>query len=288
MRDKSWPALDIRFSETDAAGDPDGYFAAFLDDHAPTAILETSTDGRPVWRVFFASAAARDRARAAMAIDWPQLAVKAVDVPDEHWAAKSQAALTAIQVDRIIVTPPWDVARAHQIREPGSMVVLIEPSMGFGTGHHESTRLCLAALQRVDLAGKTVLDLGTGSGVLAIAAALLGCTRAVALDNDPDAVAAAEQNVALNGVQQRIVVRQEDLVSRPPAQADVVVGNLTGALLRRHAGVVQSQLAPGGLLILSGFTEDEALAVEHAFAPLPVVRADRENGWLALTLQSIA
>ena len=156
--------------------------------------------------------------------------------------------------------------------------------MGFGTGHHESTRLCLAALQRTPLAGRSVVDVGTGSGVLAIAAARLGAAHA-----------SASTTIATRSTRPRPTSRSTrsppgaSRCARPTCSprrcrsADVVLGNLTGALLRRAAATLSTAIARGGVLIVSGFTEDERLAIEHAFAPLAVVHAESEHGWLALT-----
>jgi ribosomal protein L11 methyltransferase len=246
------------------------------------------------WRVFFASAEARDGARAALvASAWGvRVDLTTVDVEDEGWAERSQAALRAVQVGRLIIAPPWDVptAVAHGEADADAdaaapLLVIIEPSMGFGTGHHQSTRLCLHALQAIDLAGRRVLDLGTGSGVLAIAAAMLGADSVLALDDDRDAVDAARGNVRLNGMDARVSVQQADLTAIEPPRADVVLANLTGALLMRHAASIVRHLTPGGLIVLSGFTDDERFAVAHAFRDLRLLRDDREDGWLGLTLQ---
>jgi ribosomal protein L11 methyltransferase len=294
---KRWPALDIHVGpdiRRDAGADRAGLFAAWLDDHAPTAITELDGAGADTlaWRVFFATDEARASAAQALgnAPEWRGATASPVDVDDEAWAERSQASLTAIRVGRIVVTPPWDTANAALLArgtlgQPDSLVLVIEPSMGFGTGHHESTRLCLAALQRVPLAGRSVLDVGTGSGVLAIAATRLGAARAVGIDDDRDAIASAAANVALNGLPAgRVEMRQRDLLAQTLPVADVVLGNLTGALLRRAAATLIAAVSPGGALIVSGFTEDERLAIEHAFAPLVVAAAEQERGWLALML----
>ena len=282
---KTWPALDLTLTSTAAADDAAGHLAAFLDDYAPTAIVDTSTPSELAWRVFFATPEARQTAASALARERGDVRVGVIDVPDEQWAERSQASLRAIRIGRLVVAPPWDVDAAHGRDGSDAILVVIEPSMGFGTGHHESTRLCLHALQQIDLRAKTMIDLGTGSGVLAIAAARLGCAHAVAVDDDGDAVDAARLNVARNGVADRVDVRQADLSGDPTLRGDVVVGNLTGALLRRLAGTVMACVAPGGTLVLSGFTRDERVAVEHAFQPLTVHRADEESGWIALTLR---
>jgi ribosomal protein L11 methyltransferase len=294
---KTWPALDLTADRAALTlDDPEGRLGAWLDDHPVSAILERPEHSRDTlaWRVFLSTAIARDAALQALGQEasWRVLDAVAVDVPDEEWAQRSQAALTAIRVGRLVVTPPWDAsaadAEADAIRAEGldPIVVTIEPSMGFGTGHHESTRLCLGSLQRQTLTGRSVLDLGTGSGVLAIAAARLGCRQALAVDDDEDALDAARGNITLNAVTATVETRLADLGSTPLPQADVVLGNLTGALLRRQAARIAACVSPAGILILSGFTEDEQLAVTAAFEPLIVSHAYAESGWLALTLQA--
>jgi ribosomal protein L11 methyltransferase len=317
---KRWPALDIRIGHdaaSDAAprhgsgrdgavrdgvdrhgADRAGLFAAWLDDYAPTAITELDGgDDLLAWRVFFMSDEARTIAAQALAAapEWPDARAASIDVDDEAWAERSQASLTAIRVGRIVVTPPWDAAGAATLAGDAAaeataggppIVITIEPSMGFGTGHHESTRLCLAAIQRTPLAGRSVVDVGTGSGVLAIAAALLGARPVVAIDDDRDALESALGNVGLNQLAAGAVeARVGNVLAEALPVADVVLGNLTGALLRRAAATLLAAVAPGGSLIVSGFTEDERLAVEHAFAPLTVTAAESEHGWLALTFR---
>ena len=303
---KRWPALDIRLGAGSEAGavagresqtDRAGLFAAWLDDFSPTAISELDAPGDDTlaWRVFFASDEARTIAARALAAApaWTGATAASIDVDDEAWAERSQASLTAIRVGRIVITPPWDLegaaalAREAAVEAPVGaadlVTIVIEPSMGFGTGHHESTRLCLAALQRTPLGGRSVVDVGTGSGVLAIAAARLGAAHAVGLDDDRDALDSATANVALNAMPAgRVEMRQANLLAEALPVADVVLGNLTGALLRRAAATLSTAIAPGGVLIVSGFTEDERLAIEHAFAPLTIVHAESEHGWLAL------
>jgi ribosomal protein L11 methyltransferase len=169
---------------------------------------------------------------------------------------------------------------------PDSTVIVIEPSMGFGTGHHASTRLCLAALQKLDLGGRRVLDLGTGSGVLAIAAVLLGAQSVVAVEVDADALDSARQNAVRNHTDHAITFELADYRTANLARADLVMANLTGAILLNTLARVLDLVEPGGLLILSGFTSEELVArPDGPVATSPGVRLiDQvdEEGWRCL------
>jgi ribosomal protein L11 methyltransferase len=263
---RTWPALDIHpVSEL---------VQAALVDYEATAVDERSSED---WRVFFTTADERARAGAALHIQFPDLTITPIDVPDENWAARSQASLRAVHVGNIVVAPPWDVPAGP------ALVIVIQPSMGFGTGHHATTRLCLAALQRLDLRGKSVLDVGTGSGVLAIAASLLGAGHVVAIDDDADAISSARENVELNPLSD-VALSVADLRSATIAPADVVLANLTGGLLTAAAPTLQGLTARGGRLILSGLMAAEEPDVLTAFAPWRVEHRMEEDEWVCLTI----
>jgi ribosomal protein L11 methyltransferase len=155
--------------------------------------------------------------------------------------------------------------------------------MGFGTGHHATTRLCLAALQQFDVRGRTVVDVGTGSGVLAIAASLLGAARVVAIDDDPDAVEAARENVQRNSA--RVDLMVADFRTLAMSRFDLVLANLTGRLIIDAAGRLQDLAARRGPVILSGFTVPEEPAVLAAFPRLRLLERAQEDEWVCLTLQ---
>ena len=271
---RHWPALDVGCLK--ALTSPDAGAAelllAALTDFEIAAIDETDNER---WRVFFTSSAERDRAAGALRARFPDLSFTAAEVPDEDWAARSQADLRAVRVGRVIVAPPWDVP----------VVVTVQPSMGFGTGHHATTRLCLDALQRLDLTGKTVIDVGTGSGVLAIAASRLGAANVIAIDDDPDAVQAAQENVVLNPGA-RVVLDVRDLREAQAAWADVVLANLTGAVLVSAAPQLRLLTGEGGRLILSGFMTSEEHDVLAAFGRFAVEHRAEEGEWICITLRS--
>ena len=264
---RTWPALDIHpISEL---------LQAALVDYDATAVDERSPDE---WRVFFTSASERDRAAAALTLEFPTATIESIDVPDENWAARSQASLRAVRVRDIVIAPPWDVAT-------GPIVIVIQPSMGFGTGHHATTRLCVDALQRLGVAGRTVLDVGTGSGVLAIAASLLGASRSVGIDDDADAITAARENLELNPPAEATLL-VADLKATDVGSADVVIANLTGGLLIAAARTLQDFVAHGGSLVLSGLMAVEEKDVLAAFPTWTVEHRAEEDEWLCLVLRS--
>jgi ribosomal protein L11 methylase PrmA len=280
---KAWPALDIHVPNCDPQLVE--LVLAELDDFQPTAIQEPDETSR--LRAFFTSTESRDAAARALAASFgTHLFVEILSVEDEDWAARSQAQLRAIAVGRIVIAPPWDLGsdprtvrgsdpelalRSSLLAFLGSggvggsdpITIVIRPSMGFGTGHHATTRLMLRAVQQLQIANQTVLDVGCGSGILAIAAIKLGARSAVGIDIDPDALANATENAALNQIGDRVRFEESDFRTMS-ARADVVMANLTGALLERSAATFGALVTPGGRLIVSGFMQTEADAVASA------------------------
>jgi len=297
-----YPALSI------TGADGELVLAAAVD-HSPTAAEESGDS----LTIFFRDSSARDAAQQALAAAFPGAVVAAREVDDEDWARRSQENLQPITVGRLTVHPSLVDLRVLRPSPdpptPSPVAIVIQPSMGFGTGHHATTRLCLLALQREELAGRAVLDIGTGSGILAIAAARLGAARAMGIDHDPDAIQAARENLALNpgvgGVTFALVefggggdeVRpQPDEVRLKPNQVrlkpdtttdgimtgDVVLANLTGALLAREAPRILTTVRPGGRLIVSGLLDAEREDVAAAFNTATVLTESREDEWVAM------
>ncbi|MFL6281149.1 MAG: 50S ribosomal protein L11 methyltransferase [Vicinamibacterales bacterium] len=303
------PALDLTFAPGPGAGTLQDMLYAELDTFEPVAIQEH--DAGDGWRVFFRSSADRDAATGALRSEFGNALIRAVaiDVDDEDWARRSQATLTAVRVGRIVVAPPWDrianpaasarqpqasssdsgsgvtnsvtYDRGSRTTDPDPITIVIDPSTGFGTGHHASTRLCLELLQRRDLHGERVIDVGTGSGVLALAASKLGATCVVAIDNDPDALENARDNVIRNMGAKAITIREMDFTTAALEPADLVIANLTGAILQRHAAALRRLVAADGTLIVSGFTREEEADVARAFGDAAQQTA-REGEWVAL------
>jgi len=265
-----YPALDVRGADADRV-------LTLVDDFAPTAV-EDLEDGLSI---FFSHAQKRDEARAAVEGEFPHAAITAREVDDEDWARRSQENLTPVTVGAITVTPPWCM-QDGQVAEPAHHAITILPSMGFGTGHHPTTRLCLAALQSVDLHDKRVLDVGTGSGVLALAAAALGAREALGIDFDLDAVTNARENLELNPHVGNVRFETVDVRDAALPAADVVLANLTGAVLLQNASLLTSTVAAGGTLIISGLQTHERDEVVGAFQAATVRWSGEEAGWEAL------
>ena len=272
---KTYAAIEVRTGATDL-------LLALVDDFRPTAVEERD----PLVRVFFSSAADRDEAQRALA---PRFEVTALEVDDEDWARRSQDNLKPITVGRITVAPPWATIEHEPSAlsdQRSAIQIVILPSMGFGTGHHVTTRLCLAALQTIDLADRTVLDVGTGSGVLAIAADLLGAARGIGIDYDENAIRSARENLLLNPDARQVTFEAVDLAARALPVVDVLTANLTAALLVRSAPALLGAVRPGGTLILSGIQSHERDEVRMAFADTTVVSWERdEDGWIGLAVK---
>jgi len=293
-----WPALVLTASVVD---DSEDVVSAVLADFSPVAIHDLAErplppgglwdptyppipDPAPTplhWNVCFNDAEERALAADAIRAALPDLAIAAVDLPDEDWAARSQATLTMIHAGRFIVAPPWDMPAA----DVDATVIVIEPSMGFGTGHHATTRMCLRLLSELDVSDLTVLDLGTGSGVLTMAAALSGARRVVGIDVDTDAIQSAETSARMNTLPDTIEFQVSDFRSSPPAAADLVLANLTGGMLTSSGAAIAALVKPGGQMILSGFDHTEVDAVLAAFGGFAEVQRLTEDNWIALHLR---
>ncbi|MDR7533330.1 MAG: 50S ribosomal protein L11 methyltransferase [Armatimonadota bacterium] len=267
-------AVAVRPGEVEAAG-------ALLLRAAPAGFAEVLRRRRRVLLAYLPASAAGRAAlrRLRLALRGLGLHPQARVRSEAGWLVPQHAHHRPVPVGPIEVQP------AQWRRPPagGRVAVRLDAGMAFGSGTHPTTQLCLRGL--LPLArGARVIDVGTGSGILAIAAARLGAARVLAIDTDPVAVAVARANVRNNGVGQRVHVRQGDGVRGVRGRADLVLANLTAEEVGRVLPQLVRRLRPGGRVVLSGFSYARAAGVAAAAARcgLAVERVARLRGWAAV------
>jgi ribosomal protein L11 methyltransferase len=211
-------------------------------------------------------------------------------VRSEDWSSSWKVHFKPLRVGtRLLIVPTWEEASA----QPGDLVLRIDPGMAFGTGGHETTRLCLEMLEKImehrPGTTSTLLDLGTGSGILAMAASLLGCGRILAIDIDPDAVVVAEENLALNDLSGRVECGTTPLESLNE-DFDIILANILAEELVRLAPGLAARLNPGGALILSGILAEKEALVRSGFAgqPLKYEETARDGEWVSMRYSKAA
>jgi ribosomal protein L11 methyltransferase len=197
------------------------------------------------------------------------------------WSEEWKRFFHVLRVGRLVVCPSWEEAEAR----PGDLVIDLDPGKAFGTGQHETTRLCLAALDAHLRPGMRVLDVGTGSGILAIAAVLLGATQVQGIDIDVEAVEVARANVERNGVSSQVSLAAGSLGDAWPwpesARADLVVANISSLAAVALLPACAVALPDGGLWVGSGFIESAAPTIEAAVraAGLRPIATTAEADW---------
>ena len=204
---------------------------------------------------------------------------------DQAWAEAWRQAFIPQRVGRhLLIIPPWETPAT----ENGLRTIIIEPGRAFGTGTHGSTRGCLvlleALLQRQPVAH--ALDIGTGTGILAIAAAVLGVQRVTALDTDPDAMTAAGANIELNGVANQVHCVLSDVATVKGPALGLVIANLLAGSHQSLASRYRRLVSPRGHLILGGILADETAGIREALAEHSFALADQVeiDGWVSLPL----
>lgn len=215
----------------------------------------------------------------------PRPRLETATVTDSGWAENWKAHFPPLPIgERLYVHPPW----IDEI-PPGRVPIVLDPGMAFGTGHHASTRGSLVLLERAlgERRRARVLDLGTGSGILAIAARKLGAGAIWAIDIDADACAIAAENAAVNGVRDLHIGTE---LAAAPEQSDVIVANLLAGLLVDFAPIIAARLAPGGIAIGAGLLVTEADAVREAWRGVGLLAHDAwsDEGWAALAYRKPA
>lgn len=205
-----------------------------------------------------------------------ELAVRTVD--DQDWLEAWKATVTPIRIGAFLVHPTWSDPPAD-----GAIRIALDPGMAFGTGLHPTTRQCLEAVSALRLDGTRVLDVGTGSGILAIAASKRGAREVVAVDTDPLAISAAQENAGRNGV---VIDARRGSAADVEGTFDVVLANLVGPVLIQVAPQLRARVRKSGSLVAAGITRQAEPEVQAAFAAqgLGVVERDERADWVRLIL----
>lgn len=214
-------------------------------------------------------------------VDLPEGLPEMREVSDEGWAERWTEFFKPLKISsRLVVTPPWETYEP----DPGEEVLLLDPGMGFGTGSHETTRCCLKAIDDLVENGDTILDVGTGSGILSIAAVMLGAERATALDVDPAALQNARHNATLNNVLDRIFFEERSIQATDQGY-DIVIANIFAETIVELSELLKDAVTPGGYLVLSGIMTPKAAMVEEVMGDFDRLGKVAEGNWVTLAYQ---
>ena len=255
-------------------------YIGLLDDRA-TGFLQNDAELTAYVPAEQWSAAVSERLRTRLQDDGYGDALRVRTLTDRNWNAVWEESIAPVRVGPFLLCGrSTDVPPEHADATP----LRIDPKMSFGTGHHATTRLALQLLVDVVTEGDEVIDVGTGTGVLAIAACRLGARSVLAVDTNPKAVTNARENVVVNGVERGVTVREGSVEATPEDHVDVVLANITRDTLLDLLPSFRPRLRPDGTLILSGLlTSDRARMLdaldEHR---LTVDEEATENGWWAV------
>ncbi len=214
--------------------------------------------------------------------------VKVESMRNEDWAESWKRHFKPVVIaDRILLKPSWSGRRPARRQ----IAITLDPGLSFGTGHHPTTACCIEEIVRLtsEVKGASMLDIGTGSGLLAIAAVKLGCSPVEAFDFDPESIRVAGENLGINGVTGAVALRQMDvkrLPLRPRRTFDLVCANLLAVLLVEEAGRITAQVRPGGRLVVAGILQRQFGEVRQAFEAqgCKLLRSKREKEWRSGTL----
>jgi ribosomal protein L11 methyltransferase len=205
----------------------------------------------------------------------PPAAFAVEPVADDDWVRRTQAEFAPIRISgRLWIVPSW-----HRPPDPDAIHLVLDPGRAFGTGSHPTTRACLRWLERRVVPGARVLDYGCGSGILAVAALKLGAGEAVGVDIDPEALAAARENAAVN----RVPAQFRDAGAPLELTADLVVANILANPLVVLAPLLARHCRRGGRIALAGLLEAQGPRVADAYGPwFEIAAFDRDEGWIVL------
>lgn len=218
--------------------------------------------------------------------DFGRLHVETVVVNDDDWKDKWKEFFKPSKItDTLVVKPTWEEYEPAE----GEKIIEIDPGMAFGTGTHETTTLCMRLLEKYLKDDQSVMDVGCGSGILAIAAALLGSKDILGVEIDPDAVRTAIENVELNGVSDAVAVKEGDLTKGVDKVVDLIVANLMAPLVIELSGAAADHLVDKGIYISSGILIEKRDQVAEAVkaAGFEIIEILEEGEWCAIAARKL-
>ncbi len=206
-------------------------------------------------------------------------------VDGDDWIDVWRKHYRPMDMGKVVIKPEWVDYEAKE----NQIVVTIDSNMAFGTGEHETTSMCIDFLSQIDLNGKNVIDIGTGTGILGITAVKLGANRAVMTDIDEVAVEVSKHNAKVNGVIDKCLITLDNLLSKSDSVGEVVVANITADILIILSKDILSHLKLGGKLILSGILREKATEVINTYLPLgfKVIKSESKGEWVALLMERV-
>lgn len=214
-------------------------------------------------------------------LDVGECLIEIKTVCDQDWENEWKKYYKPLRVgNRILIKPTWESAEISE----NDIVVELDPGMAFGTGTHESTRMCIELLENYVSKGNTLLDVGCGSGILSIISAKLGCSRVLGIDLDPVAVKVAEENISVNNVE-HVVTAKKAVIEDLEVQAfDVVVANIIADVIINISEKVKQFLVDEGVFIVSGIIKDRANQVRTKFSEegLEIIQEINQGEWVAM------
>ena len=213
--------------------------------------------------------------------DIGSLEIDTLNVRDEDWSEVWKQFYKPFKAGKsLVVKPTWEPYEAQE----GDRIIEIDPGMAFGSGTHETTSMCLELLEETMTGGETVIDVGTGSGILAIGAAMLGAKDVLAIDIDPTAVKVAQENIEHNHLTDRIVAIEGNLLDKIDSSCDLCVANIIADVICFFAKPLTAHIVPGGKFICSGIIKEREGDVHNALieAGYEIIEIRRKGEWVAM------
>ena len=216
-------------------------------------------------------------------------------IMEEDWGKAWKSFFTSFQITPgLTIKPSWEKAKGQSgEKNRGHLVIEMDPGLAFGTGHHASTQLALLVLEQLFQDNKgaltSILDVGTGSGILAMGCGLFGAKGVLAIDNDPDAIITAHENIKRNRLEHKVTVSDQDIASIQ-SSFDLIVANITHDTLAEMAHTLSGLLAPGGYMVLSGILKgDQENSIRGIYKSqgLYYLKCETKDEWVALLFQKI-